>query len=379
MRTAIRIVQVLVGLLFIVSGLVKANDPIGLAYKMEEFFELWSAGLSPQSFGGTFLKTLHTSSLSLSIGIITLEIVAGWALLLAWQKRVVLWALLLLIVFFTFLTGYAYLSGKFTNCGCFGDCLPIMPITSFLKDIALLFMIVFLIIGNRFIAPLISNRKGLLFLLVGTALTLALQLYVLNNLPLVDCLPFKKGASIPQQMSPPAGSVPDSFAIRFIYEKGGKQFEFAPESLPADFNTYKFIDRKQTLVRKGNADIPIKGFTLKSSGSGDSTEIILAHPKTILIFSMEVNPDVVANLRTLAANASAADVPVYFVSSSTEGAEKALASAGIQTIAALATDFTIVRTVARTSPTLLFLQKGKVTEKFSKREIDKAAEKVKTF
>ncbi|MDQ3277171.1 MAG: DoxX family protein, partial [Bacteroidota bacterium] len=141
MRIAVKAVQIIVGLLFIVSGLVKANDPIGLSYKMQEFFELWSAGFSSGSFAATALSTMHGASLGLSIFMITLEIVAGVALLLGWQKKAILGLLLLLIVFFTFLTGYAYLSGKFTNCGCFGDCLPITPLTSFLKDIALLLLI----------------------------------------------------------------------------------------------------------------------------------------------------------------------------------------------------------------------------------------------
>jgi uncharacterized membrane protein YphA (DoxX/SURF4 family) len=132
MRIAIRIVQIFVAVLFIVSGLVKANDPIGLSYKMQEFFELWNEGFAQGSFIRNILTFFNEQSLALSIIMITLEIVAGVALLLVWKKKFVLWLLLVLIVFFTFLTGYAYLSGKFTNCGCFGDCLPITPFTSFL-------------------------------------------------------------------------------------------------------------------------------------------------------------------------------------------------------------------------------------------------------
>src|SRR5919112_1320059 len=91
--------------------------------------------------------------------IITLEIVTGVALLVGWKKKLILNSLLVLIVFFTFLTGYAYLSGKFTNCGCFGDCLPITPLTSFLKDIALLLMILFLLFGQRYIQPVLPGRR----------------------------------------------------------------------------------------------------------------------------------------------------------------------------------------------------------------------------
>ena len=175
MRTAVRIAQVLVGLLFIVSGMVKANDPVGLGYKMQEFFELWSAGFSKGSFVAAALEAMHNLALGLSIFMITLEVFLGVALLLGWMKKLVLWLLLLLIIFFTFLTGYAYLSGKFTNCGCFGDCLPITPLTSFLKDLALLVLILFLFFGRRYIQPVLSAGARTVILVATVFFCLGLQ------------------------------------------------------------------------------------------------------------------------------------------------------------------------------------------------------------
>jgi uncharacterized membrane protein YphA (DoxX/SURF4 family) len=87
MKIFVKIVQVTVGLLFIISGLVKANDPVGLAYKMQEFFELWSEGFSAGSFVAGTLAALHKASLALSVFMITLEIIAGVALLLGWKKK----------------------------------------------------------------------------------------------------------------------------------------------------------------------------------------------------------------------------------------------------------------------------------------------------
>ncbi len=300
MKIAVRIVQVLVGLLFIFSGLVKANDPLGLSFKMQEFFELWTAGFTRGSLIYNALSFFHNNSLTLSIIMITLEILAGVALLIGWKKRVVLWLLLTLIIFFTFLTGYAYLSGKFTNCGCFGDCLPITPLSSFTKDIILLVMILFLIFGQKHVTSIFSKSNKAIILLASLLLSLGLQWYVLNYLPIADCLPFKKGNNIAVQMKPSAGSVPDSFAIRFIYQKGGKQFEFAPENLPADFTTYKFIDRKQTLVRKGNAEPAIKGFSLVGITSEDSAQIILSQPIVIAVFSQDFKkPDWITSFKSL--------------------------------------------------------------------------------
>ena len=234
MKIIVRISQFVVGLLFIISGLVKANDPLGLSYKMQEFFELWSSSLSKNGANGFLVKSLdffHVHSLALSIIMITLEVVAGLALLTAWNKKFTSWLLFILILFFAWLTGYAYLSGKFTNCGCFGDCLPITPLTSFLKDVILLVLIILLLSGIKYIQPFFSysKRAGGSTILIGLIGTLLLQWYVLNYLPIADCLPFKKGNNISQQMLPPLNSVPDSFSIRFIYEKNGKQFEFSPD------------------------------------------------------------------------------------------------------------------------------------------------------
>ena len=302
MRTAVRFIQVIVGLLFIVSGLVKANDPIGLSYKMQEFFELWSAGLSQGSFLSGTLTFFHNTSLGLSIAMITLEILAGVALLLGWQKKAILWLLLL-----------------------------------------------------------------------------ALQWYVLNYLPLADCLPFKKGNHLPAYMKPPPGAVPDSFAIRFVYEKNGKQFEFAPENLPADFTTYKFIDRKQTLVRKGNAEAPIKGFTLTNEAKDemtgntiDAADSLLSQPSALLLFVLDFkNPEWLPEAKSLVKEAVKRQVPVAVVSPSFSEAEAAFA--GIEGARFFNTDFTVVRTVARTNPTVLLLKKGTVEEKWSRKEMDKAA------
>src|SRR5882757_10763137 len=121
MKAAVNTARILVGLLFIFSGLVKANDPLGLSYKMQEFFDLWG------------LSKLDSWTLLMSVLMNAFEIIAGFALLFGWRIKLFSWLLLLLIIFFTFLTGYAYLSGKVRECGCFGDCIPLTAGQSFTK------------------------------------------------------------------------------------------------------------------------------------------------------------------------------------------------------------------------------------------------------
>lgn len=377
MKIAIRFVQILVGVLFIISGLVKANDPLGLSYKMQEFFEVWTLDLRGGHFFARGLliqvfDALHNHSLFLSLVMITLEILAGVALLVGWSRRFILYLLLALIVFFTFLTGYAYLSThpdgspKFTNCGCFGDCLPITPGTSFTKDIVLLVLIVFLLVGQEWVKKSFSAavRNGIL--VVALLASLFLQGYALRYLPPVDCLPFKKGNSLPQQMKPPPGSRPDSIAMRFVYEKDGKRFEFTPEQLPADIENYTFIDRVDKLIRKGNAEPAIKGFSLTDSTGTDHTAELMNAPTALLFFAFD--PENLASFNDwnrLAALSASQNIPVALATSNAEAFRKFFASKGIH-VPVYACDFTIIRTAARTDPTLYRLEKGIVRGKYGK-------------
>src|SRR3982751_1900592 len=106
MKALTLIARIIVGVLFIFSGLVKANDPLGLSYKMQEFFEIW----------GITRFDHHTLWLSVSMN--AFEIIAGFAILVGWRVALTSWLLLLLIIFFTFLTGYTYVTGQPVNCGC---------------------------------------------------------------------------------------------------------------------------------------------------------------------------------------------------------------------------------------------------------------------
>ena len=216
------------------------------------------------------------------------EIIAGFALLLGWRIKLFSWLLLLLIVFFTFLTGYAYLSGKFRSCGCFGDCLPITPKTSFLKDVALLILIGFLFWKQKLITSLFPGKATTITMLGITVLSFGMQWYSLTYLPFVDCLPYKKGNNIAEKMKMPADAIPDSTVITFIYDKGGKQVEFTADKFPADFNstTYKLIKRYDKVVRRGkNNQPPIAGFNLSGITNEDSTQIVLQQSYACLLYT----------------------------------------------------------------------------------------------
>src|SRR6202046_3264306 len=191
MKIFISIIRTLVGILFIFSGLVKADDPLGLSYKMQEFFEVWN------------FHWLDHFTLAFSIVMIVFEIVAGVAILLGWRMKLFSWLILLLIIFFTFLTGYAFLSGKVRECGCFGDCIPLTAGESFTKDLVLLVLIVFLFGVRDRIRPLLPQTGSVAVLALATLLSFAFQWYVLVHLPVVDCLPYRVRNNMLEKMKPP--------------------------------------------------------------------------------------------------------------------------------------------------------------------------------
>ena len=387
MKGIINIVRIIVGVLFIFSGLVKANDPLGLGYKMQEFFEIWNESLAKGwfIFNHLFIRLfdfLHDHSLALSVIMIAFEIIAGVALLFGWYMRLFSWLLLLLIIFFTFLTGYAFLSGKFKNCGCFGDCLPITPLTSFLKDVVLTLLIFFLFYHRRKIKPLFTPAKGALAMLVVTALSFGIQWYTLNYLPLKDCLPFKTGNNIPEQMKMPANAIPDSTVITFVYQKDGKNVEFTADKFPSDFNAdkYKYVDRKDVVVRKGvNNEPPIKGLSFSGVTDVDSASIIFSEPYCVLIFDENfetpVNKWQQGFLRSYG-EMKKKNLPVYIITTSIDEAVKKLGNTPMNTIPVLKCDYTVIRTAARTKPCMYLLKEGTVLNKWSYNRFGDAAKAI---
>ncbi|MEI9956725.1 MAG: MauE/DoxX family redox-associated membrane protein [Ferruginibacter sp.] len=129
----------------------------------------------------SLMDWLHKYATGFSIFMIALEVVLGVALLVGWQKRLTTWLLFLLTLFFTFLTSYVLFSGKIRACGCFGDCIPLTPIQTFTKDVILTVLIFFILIGQKYIAPLFKKMINGIIVLLSLIGVLCLQFYVLKH------------------------------------------------------------------------------------------------------------------------------------------------------------------------------------------------------
>lgn len=364
MKRLLPVSQFIVGVLFIFSGLIKANDPSGLSYKMQEFFEVWG------------WHGLNDYTLALSILMIAFEIIAGVAVLLGWRFPLFSWLLLLLILFFTFLTGYALLSGKIRECGCFGDCIKLTARDSFVKDLILLALILLLFVYRRQVRPIFGPAMSLFLILSVTVFSVAIQFYVLKYLPIVDCLPYKVGSSIPENMKIPAGAVPDSTTIMFKYTRDGQPVEFDAEHFPADFNDslYQFVGRYDKLVRKGNAQPPIKDLVMLAPSGTDTTQAILQRPGyTLVLFSRQFTDKQIPGGETLPVirdQAAKAGISLVWVSADAEQTSQLLKGIGMEGQVILRGDLVAIKTAARANPTLYLLNQGKIVQKWSYARFD---------
>lgn len=338
-----------VGLLFIFSGLIKANDPLGLSYKMQEFFEVW---------GWAFLDDY---TLALSLFMNTLEIVAGVALLIKFPYKQTLWLLLSLIVFFTFLTGYALFSGKIKTCGCFGDCIPLTPKVSFIKDVVLLFSILLLLFNAKKVKSNLPKALGIFLLVLSTGIVGYGQYYVLQALPFIDCLPYKRGNDIKDQMKIPPGAIQDSVSIQMSFLKNNKKVVFDINQFPADFDiTYIYQDRKEVLVKKGNGlQAKIIDFSLFTTNNLDTTESLFNSKEPyVLIFSGTIDPNI--PWKALIDSIQQKHQLVYLITADKTGAMQLKLETPI-----LIGDMTMIKTAARVWPSIFIMNGSTIMEKKS--------------
>ncbi len=183
MKKIVNLSRIIVGVLFIISGLIKLNDPVGFSFKLEEYF---SAGVLNLPF-------LEPLALALALFVVVFEVLLGVFLLLGYAKKFTLWSLLAMIVFFTFLTFYSAYFNKVTDCGCFGDAVKLTPWESFTKDLILLVFILILRLGERKIYPIFTTLQRRFLVLISLLLCIWYANYVLNHLPQIDLDPIKLG------------------------------------------------------------------------------------------------------------------------------------------------------------------------------------------
>ena len=193
MKILVNILRIFVGSLFVFSGLVKINDPIGFSFKLEEYF-------GPTVFDVDFLLPY---TLALAIIIVILEVLLGLFLLIGFKPKLTIWVMLLMIVWFTFLTWYSAYYNKVTDCGCFGDAIPLTPWESFTKDVFLLCFILIIFYKIELVKPIINFKNQIIVSAISLFICFSIVYRVIEHLPIIDFRPYKIQANIIDNMVVP--------------------------------------------------------------------------------------------------------------------------------------------------------------------------------
>lgn len=342
----------LVGVLFIISGLIKANDAIGFSYKLQEYFEV---------FGLPFMKP---AALFLAMFICIFEVVCGLTTLSGTWPKLTSWALLLMIVFFTFLTFYSAWFNKVTDCGCFGDALKLTPWQSFTKDVVLMVLIMPIFLYRNKTNSFLSVKGDRALIALSTLVVTWFTLHCYNHLPVIDFRPYAIGKNISEGMKLPPGAVTDSTVMVFIYEKDGKKFEFSPEQIAGVDSTYKFVDRIDKLVRKGDKP-PIHDFSI-SGPDGDITESFLSYDGyAFLLVCYDINKTDEKVMKQVVAFSEECEknkIPVLGLSASDPALVEKFRHTHQAGFPFYMTDETTLKTMIRSNPGLILLKKGTVLD-----------------
>ena len=255
--------RILIGTVFIFSGTVKAIDPLGSAYKFQDYFH---------AFHIDFLRFM---SLPLSILLFTAEFIAGFSVLTGLRLRTGIWGVFILMVIFTPLTFILALTNPVSDCGCFGDAIHLSNWQTFGKNIILLSFVIILLINRKYFRSEIRIATEWSIISGAMILFVLFAFYNLRYLPVIDFLPYKIGVNIPESMIIPEGSSADEYYTTFIYEKNGEKKEFTLDNYPADDTTWHFIDQKSVLVKTGYHP-PIHDFIITTSNNEDITQKVLS-------------------------------------------------------------------------------------------------------
>ena len=348
-------------MLFIISGLIKLNDPVGFSFKLQEYF----------GEGVLNMEFLIPYALALAVGIVIFEVMLGVMLLLGFKKRFTLWSLLLMIGFFTFLTFYSAYFNKVTDCGCFGDALKLKPWESFYKDVILSVMILILFFNKHFIKPLFNRAVVNIVVFLSFLGCCFFGWYVLNHLPVIDFRAYKVGTNIEEGMSVPEGAPQSEYEMVFIYNVNGEQKEFTDKELDKIPEGAEFVDRIDKLVKEGYTP-PIHDFTIERNGE-DYTDAMLSEPKLIMLVMYDLTKADDEGLDKLNSFYTKAKAEGYKVIGMTASGKELIMQKKMDhnlTFDFYFCDATTLKTIERANPSIVVLNNGTIVQKAHWHDID---------
>ena len=353
--------RIIVGLVFIFSGFVKAVDPYGSAYKFEDYFT---------AFG---MEWLHFFCLPLSFILSGAEFLIGISMFFAIRIRIGSWASTLFMVFFAILTLFLAIYDPVTDCGCFGDAFILTNWETFFKNLIFVVPTIFVFISLKKFHVLLNQRlEWLIIAFFGLfILTISINGYI--HLPLFDFRPYNTGVYIPDGMEIPEGVPQDEYESILIYEKDGVQKEFTTDNYPWEDSTWVFIDAKHILINKGY-EPPIHDFSIETQEGDDITDIVLYDDNFTFLFiaydltkSKKINIEKINKIALYAINNGYSFIGL--TSSLYEEIVTFSSNNNITDFEFCNTDEITLKTIIRSNPGLVLLKDGIIIEKWHYNDI----------
>jgi uncharacterized membrane protein YphA (DoxX/SURF4 family) len=409
MKYLVTFARVIVGNLFIFSGVVKANDPLGFSYKLEEYFV---------EFGMNW-EWLHSILVPLAAALCIVEIIMGVAVLVGWRMKEISWSLLLMIGFFTILTGASAIFEIVRSCGCFGDAIPLTPWQSFYKDLILIVFILIIFVKRNVIKPWENNThllgiylisslilsvlgkmldwrmaaEVLMFLWaaiivkyvtqkpslaanVAIFMSVVYSLYLTigstTDLPFKDFRPYAIGKNLPDQMTLPEGATPPVYENILVYRnlKTGETKEFTNDTFNAskiwEDKDWEWVSTENELIEEGDV-AAITDLTISNHDGEELTDLILAEEKALWIVCYDMNLTDKENLKAineLSLAAQGKGIKVYGLSSAGEELSNNLIKEYDLSFDFYVTDGIVLKTMLRSNPGIMYLENGTVKGKW---------------
>lgn len=354
------IARTLLALIFLFSGFVKAVDPLGTVYKIQDYLH--------EGFGGVFQWAIPAAGVA-AVCLITLEWLLGISMLLNVRTQWTSWITLLFYCIMTPLTLYIAIANPVSDCGCFGDALVITNWQTFWKNIILLLLSICFVICRKAIPELFSWWMEIIIALAALGSVAGIMGYSYTHLPQIDFRPYKVGNHIPTLMEIPDDAEVDQYEITLIYAKDGKEQTFTLENYPKGDPEWTFVDQKSVLIKKGYVP-PIHDFEIETlEGDYITQDILESEEPVTLVVMYDLSKTDTTQLEKLMYMIH--EYPrVYFLTAS--GEEEIFAFAeelGLDEETTYSTfcftDPITLKTIVRANPGVIVVQNGTIIDKYN--------------
>jgi uncharacterized membrane protein YphA (DoxX/SURF4 family) len=367
-RLIASISRTLLGLVFIFSGVVKAIDPLGTVYKIEDYLK---------AFGGFFTELLPMAEVA-AWALIILELLLGVCMVLNIRTQWTAWVSLLFYLVMTPLTLYIALTNPVSDCGCFGDAVVLTNWQTFWKNVVLIILAIVLVACRKHTRQLWSNWMELVLTVLTIVVAVAFMTWTRLHLPLKDFRPYKVGNHLPTLMEYPEDAEPDVYEYSFVYEKDGVEQTFTLENYPKGDSTWTFVRSNSKLIKKGY-EPPIHDFEIINAEGEDLTWDILESEEPVTLVVMydlkKADKQQMAKVETLlgdeAMRQEGDDAGVYILTGSgTDDIINFCLEYPALSDCICTCDPVTLKTIVRANPGAIVVQNGTVMDKYNLRDRD---------